>query len=370
MINLRYHIVSLTAVFLAIGIGLTLGSTFLDRATVDNLNGQLENLDSRLSDREARINDLEQSIKEDDSLQTALDEQATGLLAGHLDNVPVVVIASRGVKEADVNASVQAMVVAGGDVQGVWWFTDRWLLDDDAEVADLATLLGQDSTDPSRLRRAAIDRLGGELRGRQFVAPPETSTTTVPDGSDTTVPDGETTVTTATTTVVPDADPAATTTTTINDPGSVDGEPLATNELAVLTALVDHGFIEFETVPGGPDVAQFPAQTHLLLVGGSNDVPDDLVVEPLVVRLSRNAATPVLGVAGSALPDDGGVSDLVTMIRQDDRLRELVPTVDELDHFEGWAAMVLALADVGDGVVGHYGLGEDASRLLPALRTP
>ena len=35
MINLRYHIVSITAVFLALGIGLTLGSTFLDRVTVD-----------------------------------------------------------------------------------------------------------------------------------------------------------------------------------------------------------------------------------------------------------------------------------------------------------------------------------------------
>ena len=75
-------------------------------------------------------------------------------------------------------------------------------------------------------------------------------------------------------------------------------------------------------------------------------------------------------MAGSALPGDGGVSDLVTMIRQDDRLRELVPTVDQLEHFEGWAAMVLALADVDGGVVGHYGLGDDASRLLPALRAP
>ena len=31
MINLRYHIVSITAVFLALGIGTALGGTFLDR---------------------------------------------------------------------------------------------------------------------------------------------------------------------------------------------------------------------------------------------------------------------------------------------------------------------------------------------------
>jgi hypothetical protein len=33
MINLRYHIVSITAVFLALGIGLAFGAAFIDRAT-------------------------------------------------------------------------------------------------------------------------------------------------------------------------------------------------------------------------------------------------------------------------------------------------------------------------------------------------
>ncbi len=358
MINLRYHIVSLTAVFLAIGIGLTLGSTFLDRATVDNLNGQLDSLDARLSDREDRINQLEQTIQGDDSLKNALDEQATSLLAGHLDGVPVVIVASQGVEEADVNSSVQALVVAGADVQGVWWLTDRWVLDDDAEVRDLATLLGQESSDPSRLRRAAIDRLGGALRARQLVPAASPTETTAPDLSGTTVPgDATTTVPPEETTVVTDGVPTTTTT-------------IPADELGVVSALFDNGFIEFKTVPGGGDTPQFPDRTHLLIVGGSNDVPDDLVVEPLVSRLGRNADAPLLAVAGSALPGDGGVSDLVTMIRQDAGLRELVSTVDELQHFEGWAAMVLALADVDDGVVGHYGLGDEATRLLPSVRAP
>ena len=75
MINLRYHIVSLTAVFLAIGIGLTLGSTFLDRATVENLNGQLESLETRLGDRDARIGELETDLSDAEELQAALGDQ-------------------------------------------------------------------------------------------------------------------------------------------------------------------------------------------------------------------------------------------------------------------------------------------------------
>ena len=82
MINLRYHIVSLTAVFLAIGIGLTLGSTFLDRATVDNLNGQLESLEGRLGARDEQIDELQQEVDRTQALQEALDEQIRGGVAG------------------------------------------------------------------------------------------------------------------------------------------------------------------------------------------------------------------------------------------------------------------------------------------------
>ena len=123
---------------------------------------------------------------------------------------------------------MQALVVAGADVQGVWWFTDRWLLDDDAEVTDLATLLGMESTDPSRLRRAAVDRLGSEMRARQLVAQVTSTTTTVPTGSATAVPDGTTVATEPTTTV-----PADTTSSTIaaTDATTPEGEVSPNDEL-------------------------------------------------------------------------------------------------------------------------------------------
>ena len=371
MINLRYHIVSLTAVFLAIGIGLTLGSTFLDRATVDNLQGQLEGLETRLQERDDQINELEAGRDADRSIQEALDEQAPGLLAGRLDDVPVAVLASRGVDEADVRAAVQALVVAGADSQGIFWFTDRWMLDGDAEIDDLATLLDETTTDPSRLRRMVIDQLGGSLRARQVLADPvgdpetEDSATedpAAPTGEDpaTGDPSGDAPAT---------GDPGVTETT---DPGTGtdDTDDDDADSLEVLTALVESGFIDFEPVPGGPESAQFPIGTRVLLVGGSTSIPDDLVVEPLVARMSRAAVTPLLAVAGSARTEDGEVSDLVTVIRESEQLREMVATVDDLEHFSSWAAMVLALADSADGVVGHYGIADGAARLLPPLPAP
>ncbi len=373
MINLRYHIVSLTAVFLAIGIGLTLGSTFLDRATVDNLNGQLENLETRLGDREDQINELQGALDDDRSLQGALDDQATGLLAGRLDAEPVVVLSSQGADEGEIDAAVQALLLAGADVQGQWRLTDRFLLTSEADVADLAAAIDEQTDDPARLRRTAIATLGRELRIRQEARGSGTddgvTTTTVPgeQGGPTTTPD----VSTSTTSVADQGsvDDGETTTTTTEPDGGTE-ETTAADTLPVVTALADAGFLSFEPVPGGADRAVFPDGTRLIVVGGSPDVPDDVVLAPLVTRLTLGATDPVPVVVSSAMDGAGGVADLVSVVRGDERLRTLVATVDNLEHFQNWAALVLALNDVNDRVVGHYGLGEGATRLLPPMQVP
>ncbi|MDZ7676332.1 MAG: copper transporter [Acidimicrobiales bacterium] len=365
MINLRYHIVSLTAVFLAIGIGLTLGSTFLDRATVENLNGQLQRLEDRLGEREQEVEDLRDQVEQFEQRRTALDEQASGLLGGVLESVPVVMISARGADEADVEQTVSSLAVAGADVQGVWWLTDRWALEDEGAITDLAEVLEEDSDDPSRLRRTAITRMGGELRARQLL-----DTATGDDEPDADEPDADeptdstdsTDTTDTTDTTHPIAPP------TEGGTGVGTGPP--SGELELVDALVEAGFIEFEAVGGGPDGLVFPDGTRTVFGAGSPEVPDDLVLEPLIRRLARASDTPVLGVVGSVMPENGAIADAVAVIREDEVLRAVVPTVDELEHFEGWAAMVLSLDQVTEGVVGHYGLADSASRLLPPMRTP
>lgn len=385
MINLRYHIVSLTAVFLAIGIGLTLGSTFLDRATVENLNGQLENLETRLGERDEQIDELQSELEQAEALQTALDDQGTGLLAGSVDDdVPVVVVASRGVDEDDIDGALRSLQTAGADVQGLWWLTDRFLLSNEADIDDLATLLDESSEDPARLRRLAVDGLGAELRARQEAVPASGATSDdeldAPDG-----PDAPQTTTTSQP-AEPDAgagpattDPAGTGTTDdeadqteaeTEAPGA-DLEPDAPAPATpIADALLETGFLTFEPVADGPEVPVLPAGVHLVVVGGSPDVPDDVFVQPLVERIARGADEPTRTVVTSAMGDGAAVSEVVSIVRADDRLRSVVSTVDGLDHFQGWMATVLAVDDLDDGVIGHYGLGEGATALLPPLRTP
>lgn len=372
MINLRYHIVSLTAVFLAIGIGLTLGSTFLDRATVENLNGQLENLESSLSARNEEIDELQSELSDATALQTALDEQGTTLLADRLEPVPVVVLASQGVDEEDVAGVVASLQVAGADVQGLWWLTDRFLLDDEGDIADLAAVLEEPSEDPARLRRLAVDALGRELRTRQQLDAPgdvETGQGTGAGAEEPAAGDPEEPAGSAGAVPGQPTEPGG-------DPGGAglepvpDDEELTAQDAPLTQALTEAGFIAFEPVPGGPEEPTLPAGTRLVLVGGSSVVPDDVLVEPLVERLAQGADGATRTVVASAMGEGAEVSEVVAVVRADETLRSLVSTVDGLDHFQGWMATVLAVEDIGEGVVGHYGLGEGASSLLPPLQAP
>lgn len=367
MINLRYHIVSLTAVFLAIGIGLTLGSTFLDRATVENLNGQLENLEGRLDERNQQIDELQGELEQADALQAALDAQGTTLLADRMDAVPVVVIASEGVDEADVDGALQSLQTAGADVLGTWWLTERFLLQGEGDVDDLATALDEPSEDPARLRRLAVDALGDELRTHQLqtTAADAAEEGAADDVGGADAPEGDG--------AVPDGPPASETTETTAVPGPVDDLPgpgPAESSIPVTRALVESGFITFEPMADGLELPTLAAGVRLVIVGGSAAVPDDVFVQPLVARLAQGTTVPTRTVVTSAIGDDGSVSEVVSSVRDDERLRALVSTVDGLDHFEGWMATVLAVEDLADGVIGHYGLGDGASALLPPLRAP
>jgi hypothetical protein len=356
MINLRYHIVSLTAVFLAIGIGLTLGSTFLDRATVENLNGQLESLEARLGDRDTQIERLQSDLEGSEALQSALDEQGAGLLAGRLDPVPVVVLAAQGVDEGDLSGAVESMQLAGADVQGVWWFTERLLLNTPADVADLSAALDETSNDPARLRRLTVDALGGELRAHQELALEITEDEAEADEEGVVDPGAEEGA----------ADAADAETGGLEDVSTA--EDLESQDAPLSQALTDAGFITFEAITDGPEAPTLAPGVRLVVVGGSSVVPDDLFVAPLVQQLARGADEPIGTVVTSAMGDDAAVSEVVSVIREDESLRSLVSTVDGLDHFQGWMATVLAVGDLGDGVVGHYGLGEGATSLLPPLR--
>ena len=64
MINFRYHIISIVAVFLALAVGVVMGSAVIDKAVVQTLEDQQAAIDRR----------VDQVILENDQLRTSLEE--------------------------------------------------------------------------------------------------------------------------------------------------------------------------------------------------------------------------------------------------------------------------------------------------------
>ncbi|MCB1284293.1 MAG: copper transporter, partial [Microthrixaceae bacterium] len=126
MINLRFHIVSIVAVFLALAIGILTGSTLLDRATIQVLEDRQQSLDDRNEELRGRVAALEDNTKRRDLAQAALDDQALAeLVPGLVADEPLLLIAARGIDEDTVNGTSELLADAGANVLGTAWFDER-----------------------------------------------------------------------------------------------------------------------------------------------------------------------------------------------------------------------------------------------------
>ena len=335
MINFRFHIVSLTAVLLALGIGLMLGTTFLDTATVDYLRTQIEGLEGRLADVRQENDRLNHQVDSFRREQAAFDEQiGERLFPGQLTNVPVLVIATEGIDEGRVERITDAITEADANLLGTWWLSARLRLDDDDEVSDLGDALELSTDDAERLRANLSSQLGDVL----FAA------------SDS-----------------PSAQAEAQAEAGAGAPAAQPAEP------PLVARLRDGGFVDYD-VPEGVDrdvVLLPPSGTRIVIVSDSDaSVPPGQLVVPLLIDLSDGGPVPAVAVEPTITPSGGGDDEppesLVVDVREDSDLAQRVSTVDDVDRASGLAATVLALgdADPAEPRIGHYGLG-DGARLLP-----
>lgn len=115
MIDFRYHLVSIVAVFLALAIGIVLGSTALQGSTLDVLRSTSDSLQHQLNAASAERDNFEQASNADDAfLQTAGPKLLDGMLTG----TKVVVVTEPGAPSAVVNGIEKAAGQAGATLTG------------------------------------------------------------------------------------------------------------------------------------------------------------------------------------------------------------------------------------------------------------
>lgn len=334
MINIRYHIVSITAVFLALGIGVALGSTFLDRATVDLLENRIGSAEVRIDATEAENAQLKDQLDAADERDASLIVLASeDLVADHLTDVPVLLVAAPGVGEDRLDALNTVIERTGADLAGTIRLSDRLALD---EVDDgLAGDLGLDQPTAPELRRLVDDELTAALAAAAAPAPDEEATP--PD----------------------DAPPAE---------GTPDG-----TQPEIVTTLAARGFLEVVPGPGRDDGDPVLEQTgyRYVLVGApdlepaQNDVLlsllDDAPDGPLPAVVVSARVPPAAPDAPEPTPT------VVATIRDDDVLAAEVSTVDDVDTFAGLLSTVYVLQQLDAIDVGHYGQADGATALLPPI---
>jgi hypothetical protein len=251
------------------------------------------------------------------------------------------VIATRGVESSGFDDLLSLLATAGADQRGTIWLTDRFKVENDDEHRDLAGALdAPESMSSQGLRTLALTRLSTFIRNAAGPA------------------------------IIDDPSVSTTTTTTIAS--ATDGPASPT----VFAALRDAGFVDFDAPEGTPDDVGpvLTPGTRLVYVSGATaDVPVDLVAVPFaeLLLLDRPGVAPVAVLAAEDRPaTEDPEAEFVVALRQDNDVARRLSTVDNIGDFAGRLAAVLAIVDLSEGRVGHYGRGPGAQRLLPAPPEP
>jgi hypothetical protein len=322
MLTLRYHIVSLVAVFLALAIGVVVGTTVIDSVLVDRLERQQDTLAAGIDELQQERDALRVRLARLEEADAQLSEEGSQrLLAGVLTNVPVLIVGVRGVESDALDDLVLMLGTAGATYQGTLWFDEQLALEDADTAAELARALGlSGAPSPEVLRGLTLSRVAGDLQ-------------------------------------------AAASATALDPPPTFED----------IAALRSAGFVDYEPPDGEPDdITTLAAPgTRVVVVGGEQaSVPDDLLARPFTVEMVNGSDAPprVLTVAVEGeIPEDGvdRVAPFVEPLRSDEAVAGRVSTVDNIDEFAGRLATLLAVQDLTDLRFGHYGQGPGATRLLP-----
>ena len=115
MIDFRYHLVSIVAVFLALAIGIVLGSTELQGTTIDALRLSSNQLSKQLSASNNQRDSFEQQVGADQQFLTAAEPR---LLANELTGQRIVLVTEPGASSAAISGIKQAAGLADATVTG------------------------------------------------------------------------------------------------------------------------------------------------------------------------------------------------------------------------------------------------------------
>lgn len=311
MIDFRYHLVSIIAVFLALAMGLVLGSTVLNDIVLRSTTQTADDLSDRNEELRGDLRSLEDGER---TTGQFVETMAPRLLADELKSKRVVVFAAPGADRSQVRQVSDGVDMAGGTVTGTVTLRNTYV--DKRKVGVLGGL---------------TDTLG---KSTELDMPTDA------------VPAERAAYLLANATVTKDEEAL----------GKTDDDATGT-----LTAFEEAKFLDLSGAPqkrASLAIVVGPAEKY---AGNQASVGNDSTVA-LASYLDETGAGTVL----TAPSDSAGRGGVVTALRDDQGAQESVSTVDNLDTPPGYVVTTLALALDGNGSTGQWGSGAGSDAVAPS----
>ena len=313
MVDFRYHLVTIIAIFLALAVGIVVGTTALNGAILDDLRGRNASLIDDKRTLESEVRSLQSDVSAADGVALEL---APRILSGALSGQRVLFVTTEGAPAGLVEELTPLLTEAGAAVgpqlrlqPDLLDETNAQLLDDlVAQVVPAGVELPQGEP---------VDRAAAVLAAA-LLARPDAQPVESPDAQ-------------AVVSAFEEADLVELT---------EEGEQLLPSDLAVVLT----GPAPDEAL----DDAAEAARESVLAVAAALD--------------ARAQGAVVAGPTGST--DEGAV---LRAVRDDGTLDAQVSTVDNVDRAVGQVALVLALREQAEGRAGRYGTGSNVTAPLPPL---
>lgn len=306
MISLRSHAISLAAVFLALAIGVALGSGLLSDTVLSGLRDDKHELQNEINTLTDDKNALNEKLSAAGEFDAAMSPR---ILGSALADKSVLLFRTPDATDDDVDALTRLVGQAGGTVSGTVALTEEFVAANSAEKL-LSVVNSPIVPAGKQLSTASVDQgsQAGDLLGIALLINRDPKVTAVDD----------------------------------------------TQREAVLTALRDTGFITYDGRVG-------PANTALVVTGGA--LGDDAGNRgSTVARLAAGLAPHGSGVVLVGRDGSASGTSAVAVTRSDAALSSAVSTVDDVDSEAGRITSVLALSDlINGGRPGQYGIGQGAA---------
>lgn len=323
MIDFRYHVVSIIAVFLALTVGLVLGASFLSSAQIDILKGQITSANNAKSGLESDNRTLMNNEKQ---LQDYIDETKENLVDNQLYNDYVVIVRAAGSDDGSTDAVLALAKRASATITAD--ITINAAFADPGSTDQLANLLLEYA--PTGQPLAGADTVGEAMN---LLAEALTAQATAGTGAK-----------------PPTAPPATMT---------------AAWSVVTLKAFRELGVITINTMPTAATMTKPTAA----FIAAPGKAATDAQNAPYVALAQTLHAAGVGAVIGGTAVAAGSGGVIAAVLKSASASRS-VSTVDNMNETTGQVAVVFVLYQEGanpQAAAGHYGTTGSTDGLLPKL---